>query len=886
MNGRSGFTTSGRERARRQLAVGLFAMVVALIGVPTSAKAAPCGGQNQRACCVATGERTPDGKKQMCRSGFIARPGCRYGDKACQCFGKPWRGWSLDHCAKAPECGGEGQRACKTNERTEEHPLPCKGHLVERGTCKTNCQGSIGVCVKPPCGAEGQRACCVLESPYACAPGLFQMPGVHGDAKCKGGWATGTCARPSPAGGPGQRARCSREERGRGPCDKGLKRVKGCSGDCFCDSGREHNVPVGWKAEHTCTTAARITGEPFSAWKPPATPPANPMRGYADMHVHLFGHMGHGGAIVAGKPYHKGADGKEDINEALRGCFGHREQLLTLNGARVATPSCPEHQKGCGKSVHHGDHELADYPTLSPDGTFDGASGNWGAPNFSGWPRWSSTGHQQVYYRWLERAWRGGLRIMTALAGTNEIACKTSRRLASHKCNKGMDVINEQLTATHDFEKFVDALSGGKGKGWFRIVRSPGEARAAIKKGKLAVVLGIEMASLFDCKEGGTCNATSVRANVDTYFKKGVRHIFPIHNFDDAFGGAATWQDIINVGNRLSQGRFWEVENCHKDGYGFWLRKYLPPEAGFPDEFRPFWRRWQAGERGVAPRYPVGERKPIASCNTRGLTSLGEVLVTALMDKGMLIDVDHMSRHSLNKTLSMAKARKYPLVAGHVLFMDQHLQRFKDSKDGNRGRHERMRTKAQLEAIRDGGGLVAAMLKDEVQDSPDRGQKVTVPFKGASVSDACRHSTRTFAQSLLYGIDTMKGPVAFGSDFNGLAGHFGPRFGSDACGGDPKERALQVKENKRLQYPFTLDGFGKFNKLTTGEKTFDYNVDGLAHIGLMPDLLADLLTIGVTKQQLEPVFRSAEAYVNVWERAMKAAKRQKPDLWKGAVKKK
>ena len=45
-------------------------------------------------------------------------------------------------------------------------------------------------------------------------------------------------------------------------------------------------------------------------------------------------------------------------------------------------------------------------------------------------------------------------------------------------------------------------------------------------------------------------------------------------------------------------------------------------------------------------------------------------------------------------------------------------------------------------------------------------------------------------------------------------------------------------------------------------------MDGLALIGLMPDMLADLKTIGLTDQNLEPLFRSAEGYVKVWEHAL------------------
>lgn len=50
-----------------------------------------------------------------------------------------------------------------------------------------------------------------------------------------------------------------------------------------------------------------------------------------------------------------------------------------------------------------------------------------------------------------------------------------------------------------------------------------------------------------------------------------------------------------------------------------------------------------------------------------------------------------------------------------------------------------------------------------------------------------------------------------------------------------------------------------------GNRDFDINVDGVAHAGMLPDLLQDLRNIGVTAEQLAPFFRSAEDYIAMWE---------------------
>ena len=50
-----------------------------------------------------------------------------------------------------------------------------------------------------------------------------------------------------------------------------------------------------------------------------------------------------------------------------------------------------------------------------------------------------------------------------------------------------------------------------------------------------------------------------------------------------------------------------------------------------------------------------------------------------------------------------------------------------------------------------------------------------------------------------------------------------------------------------------------------GRRDFDINVDGLAQYGMVPDFIQDVRNVGVTHQQLQPFFNSAEAYIKAWE---------------------
>lgn len=51
-------------------------------------------------------------------------------------------------------------------------------------------------------------------------------------------------------------------------------------------------------------------------------------------------------------------------------------------------------------------------------------------------------------------------------------------------------------------------------------------------------------------------------------------------------------------------------------------------------------------------------------------------------------------------------------------------------------------------------------------------------------------------------------------------------------------------------------------------KEWDFNLDGLAHYGLLPDFIQDLKNVGVDEEHLKPLFGSAEDYIRIWERCV------------------
>lgn len=101
---------------------------------------------------------------------------------------------------------------------------------------------------------------------------------------------------------------------------------------------------------------------------------------------------------------------------------------------------------------------------------------------------------------------------------------------------------------------------------------------------------------------------------------------------------------------------------------------------------------------------------------------------------------------------------------------------------------------------------------------------------------------------------------ALSFDLNGFAGGPRPRFGEHSGCSEPQANPIT--------YPFSsYDGTVTFEPPQLGNRAVDFNEEGMLHIGLLPELIEDARRDGVTDEELEPLFRSAEAYIRMWERA-------------------
>ena len=542
--------------------------------------------------------------------------------------------------------------------------------------------------------------------------------------------------------------------------------------------------------------------------------------GFLEIHTHLTSNYGFGGGgMFHGAPYHRlGVEHALGSCEARHGPEGRRDLIGVF---------------------YDGGLNLDDIGALLPilaDGEADSFQHHTaGYPEFTDWPNaWSKSTHTQTYYRWVERAYLGGLRLVVQLATGNSVLCELVTGLGAqdtlYSCND-MISVERAVDEMHALERYVDAQHGGPGKGWFRVVQSPAEAREVIASGKLAVVLGIEISNLFDCfltpPEGfERCDEASVTAALDRYYDMGVRVIFPVHKFDNAFAPGDGQGGVIELGNVINSGHYTnKVEDCplggstfDKGGLSF---KDLNKPREVYDSHAPLDMSAFQDDPVVAlaPHLAAIQSGPQAGefCQKAGITPLGEFLVSEMMRRGMIVDIAHLPQRALERVLEMHEELDYPATSTH-------------------GRTYGGRIYGFGGMAKTGFGGCANL------DTPDT---MGNGFRGR-VQERIEH-----------GLYPAEG---FGFDNNGFAGARRPRFGDDSHCAQPQPNPMT--------YPFrSYRGDIEFTEPRLGDRTVDFNTEGMLHIGLLPELIEDVRRDGMSDEDLEPLFRSAEAYLRLWERA-------------------
>ncbi len=492
-------------------------------------------------------------------------------------------------------------------------------------------------------------------------------------------------------------------------------------------------------------------------------------RGLMDSHLHWIAGEAFGGNAHCGRPWDR-------------------------YGATYALVDCPDHGPG--------------QPALALENLLSGASpaathDTVGWPTFADWPSPTSLTHENTYYKWVERAYRGGLRMAVVLFVDNAQLCSVwpTRK---YECGE-MDSVRREIMRLRELQAYIDAQAGGKGKGWLRIVRTPFQARRVINQGKMAIVMGMEISRLFECRiENGqpTCTKEQIDARLAEMQKLGVRSMEITGKFDNALSGVAgdpgTNGVVTNFGNRLETGGFLAMQTCEGQPSGAVDKTQLSSVGPLGEPFA-------ALAPGTTPAYP-----PPPHCNQLGLTELGEHLVNRLVDRHLLMDPDHMAAAARIAALDIFEQRKYSGVLSSHSWS----------------------TPVDEPRILELGGVVFPKAAAIGQASPPDW-----------FVDEYARLRKLRDPRFFYGF-------GFGSDSNGIAKQ--PLAGEDS----------------KVTWPYkSYDGRMTVRQPSTAERTWDYNAEGVANYGLYLDWLQDLRT-RLGKPFVRDMLRGPEAYLQMWERAV------------------
>ncbi len=550
--------------------------------------------------------------------------------------------------------------------------------------------------------------------------------------------------------------------------------------------------------------------------------PNDPIVGYADVHTHIGFPKAMGGSAMSGEIFHP-----YGIEHALHDC-----------------------------AELHGKNGGIDF--LEAQNVSGGAGGHntTGYPDFTYWPNRSTNTHVQGYYRWIQRAHLGGLRIMVTLVTGNPTFCQllgVMRLGYTDGGCSGVDAVELQTDYLYEMQDYIDAQEGGPGKGWFRIVTSPEAARAAIAKNQLAVILGIEHGTLFNCDGNfGGCTEDYIDQKLDEVYDMGIRSIFPIHRFDNAFGGtrpaggsSGSWMhltgmlsnskvnnilDLIDPTKLLFKGIggfFWDMQECPDGAHG---ATGIQSMQDFVDEDFSLFTDAAKGLPTVGPIVNAGlnaifidKLKPLPdyahieegspSCNQRGLQPIGKHLINRMIDKRMILEIDHLSYATLTETLAVLEERQYSgFVSSHGWL------------NGNTDIRERALSL---------GGILAPM-----NSNPSNVAQRIASYK-EEIQDY------NLSEGVAVGL-------AMGSDLQGV---------TSQTSGD---------SGVIINYPFTsVDGLVTFSQPKTGNRTFDFAEEGIAHYGLYPEWVENFKQVDAASDDdvMDNFMNSAESYVQMWERA-------------------
>jgi microsomal dipeptidase-like Zn-dependent dipeptidase len=313
------------------------------------------------------------------------------------------------------------------------------------------------------------------------------------------------------------------------------------------------------------------------------------------------------------------------------------------------------------------------------------------------WPHFLDVVHQKVPLESLRQAHRNGLQLVVMSAVNNELLCNIMQWV--HRDSRSTLPCEDMPALIRQVDAFT-ALANANAS-WMGVAQTPWHARQLIHENKLAVVLSIEASRLFPKEDG------ALETQFAELYRKGVRSLQLVHEFNNRFGEAARHHEIGALERNFGAG---------------------------------------------------------VHVNVKGLTEDGRELIRQAVANHVLVDVAHMSPDMLADTYNEVRTRHrwYPLYNSHVKFKALIAEKHEETM-GNF-----VMDAEQAAMIRSTGGMVGlrtSLMK--MKSFEERGREVVTndcAGSSRSIAQMVLYGRRAVALNLAFGSDlngfiTLTGPA-------------------------------------------------------------------------------------------------------------------------------
>lgn len=392
-----------------------------------------------------------------------------------------------------------------------------------------------------------------------------------------------------------------------------------------------------------------------------------PVWGFADLHAHPAAGVAFAGQFLWGDRQ------DESVVDTLPGASMDAPDFDPCDGTTHQRSSSNQVERAARQLVFDHLAQVTSHPH-GPSG-----AGRADRAAYEAWPHAMDVFHQQMSAPDIRRAYEGGLRLLFASVTDSQVI---ARALSGPEYPALFipDVQTEIDSARRQLQSIRDLVATNAS--WMQIVDTPDDARRAIRSGRLAIVLSLEMDGLpYD----------EILRLID---EGHVHHVIPLHLVDNEYGGTAVYDSFFNADSQLMAPAFGDDRRYFSSVLDtrYSARLDRPPVLGTTvavtfglDDIEADAAVCQAPYvvPGLCCPHQCTTASACAGCsgvcrtdadwivgghrNQFGLTPCGRDLFRELMRRGALIDVAHQSEAATQDLLDLAAAWPggYPVMASH-----------------------------------------------------------------------------------------------------------------------------------------------------------------------------------------------------------------------------